>query len=127
MSGSFGKLFITNLRWGCINTNNIQNTAKYIIYGVKIDNSIANAKAKQYIGLGRFSPWIFDPNQSKSVGQNTSMISGVPDPAKNKNGVDKTIRHDANKDTLLLNQRLSNNINKNPSSSPTKILGNFIV
>ena len=80
----------------------------------------------EYDGFGRFSPSILEPSHNNNVGQNTIIISGVPDPAKNKNGVDSTIKHDASKDTLLLNQRLSSNISKNPSSSPMIMLGNFI-
>lgn len=126
MSGSFGKSLITKRRCGCTNTNNTQNIAKYIIYGVKIDKSIAIANKKQYAGRGRFSPCIFDPSHSNKVGQNTIIISGVPLPAKNRNGVDNTIKHDASSDTLLLNQRLSSRINSNPNSRPMIMLGSFI-
>ena len=61
------------------------------------------------------------------LGQNTNIINGVPEPAKNKNGVDNIINVEASKDTLLLNHRLSSKINKKPSSSPIKILGSLIV
>ncbi len=54
------------------------------------------------------------------------MISGVPEPAKNKKGVDKTTKHDARSDTLLLNQRFNSKISKSPSSNPIRILGNLI-
>lgn len=96
------------------------------MYGVKIESSIATANNNEYIGFGLFSPWIFDPSQSKSVGQNTIIMSGVPFPARNKNGVDKTTRQDARSDTLLLNQRLSRRISSKPRIRPTKILGSFI-
>jgi hypothetical protein len=96
------------------------------MYGDKIDSSSIMAKKKQYIGLGRFSPWILEPIQRSNVGQNINIINGVPLPAKNKNGVDNTIKHDANKDTLLLNQRLSSSINRKPKSKPIIILGSFI-
>lgn len=54
------------------------------------------------------------------------MISGVPLPAKNRNGVESTTRQDASSDTLLLNQRFRSKIRKKPSSKPIKILGNLI-
>ena len=54
--GNLGRFLRINLRCGWNKTKNTQKTAKYIIYGVKIDSSIATAKAKQYKGLGRFSP-----------------------------------------------------------------------
>ena len=125
-SGNFGKPFSTNLKCGCASTNITQNTAKYNIYGVKIDNSIMIANKKQYIGRGLLSPWILDPSHKSSVGQNTSIISGVPLPAKNRNGVDNIIRHDAKSDTLLLNHRFSRSINKKPKSSPMMMLGSLI-
>ncbi len=55
-SGNFGKPFTTKRRCGCIITKPMQNIAKYIICGVKIDSNIAIANRKQYAGLGRFSP-----------------------------------------------------------------------
>lgn len=82
---------------------------------------------KLYIGLGRFSPWILDPSHNNSVGQNTSMISGVPLPARNRNGVERMMRQDANKDTLFLNHRFKSRISRKPSRSPTKMLGNLTV
>ena len=88
--------------------------------------SSATAKMKLYIGFGRFSPWIFEPSHSKSVGQNTIMINGVPEPAKNKNGVESTTSPDASKETLFLNQRFSRSINKKPSIKPIIILGSLI-
>ena len=81
---------------------------------------------KLYIGFGRFSPWILDPSHKRRVGQKTIMMSGVPDPARNKNGVDKTIRHEAMSETLLLNHLLSSNIKSKPSTSPIIILGSLI-
>lgn len=95
------------------------------MYGVKIDNSIAIPKIKEYKGLGRFSPWIFEPSQRRSVGQKTSIISGVPEPAKKRNGVDNMIRHEASKDTLFLNQRFSNKMNRNPNTNPMIMLGSL--
>ena len=56
ISGIFGKCFKMNLRCGCTNTKITQNIAKYIMYGVKIERSIAMAKIKLYKGFGRFSP-----------------------------------------------------------------------
>ena len=53
-------------------------------------------------------------------------MSGVPFPARNKNGVDKTTRIDARRDTLLLNQRFNRRIKRSPSAKPTMILGNLI-
>lgn len=100
--------------------------AKYIIYGVKIEKKRQIAKMKQYDGFGRFSPCIFEPSQSNKVGQNTNIISGVPEPAKNKNSVDKTIKHEVKSETLVLNQRLRSSIKKSPKQSPTKILGSLI-
>lgn len=126
LSGNFGKPFTTNLRCGCTSTKITQNTAKYIIYGVKMESNIAIANKKQYAGRGRFSPWILEPSHKSSVGQNTSIINGVPLPAKYKNGVDSTIKHDASSETLLLNHRLSSKINRKPSSRPITTLGNFI-
>ena len=125
-SGSLGRLLITKRRCGCKNTKTRQKAVKYNIYGVKIEKSIATAKNNEYIGFGLFSPWIFEPSQSKSVGQNTIIISGVPFPAKNKNGVDKTTRQDARSDTLLLNQRFSKRISSKPRNRPTMILGSLI-
>ena len=124
--GSFGRFFRINLKCGWHKTSSTQNTAKYIIYGVKIEQSIASANIKLYIGLGRFSPWIFEPSQSSNVGQNTSIIKGVPEPARNRNGVDRIIKQDASKDTLFLNQRFRSRINRNPNTNPAKILGSLI-
>ena len=115
-----------NLKCGWTNTKIIQKIAKYIIYGVKIESSSMIAKMKQYKGFGRFSPWIFEPSQSKSVGQNTNIISGVPEPAKNRNGVDKIIKQDASRDTLLLNHLFKSKIKRNANIRPIIILGNFI-
>jgi hypothetical protein len=53
-------------------------------------------------------------------------MSGVPFPARNKNGVDKTTRQDARSDTLLLNHLLSNSIKSSPKIRPTIILGSLI-
>lgn len=97
------------------------------MYGVKIDNSIIMTNKKQYIGRGRFSPWILEPSQSNNVGQNTSIINGVPLPAKNRKGVDNIIKQDASSDTLLLNHRFSSSIKRKPKNNPIIILGNLIV
>ena len=126
ISGALGRFFTTNLRCGCIKTNATENNAKYSIYGVKIAVRSAIANKKQYDGFGLFSPCIFDPSQSSKVGQNTIMISGVPLPAKNKNGVESTTREDARSDTLFLNQRFKSNISSTPSNNPMIILGNLI-
>ena len=67
-----------------------------------------------------------EPSQSKSVGQNTSIINGVPEPAKYKNGVDRTIKNDARSDTLFLNQRFKRRINRKPRSRPMMILGSLM-
>ena len=96
------------------------------MYGVKIAKRSAIAKSSEYIGLGRFSPWIFEPSQSSSVGQKTIIISGVPEPAKNKNGVERITKQEASNDTLLLNQRFRSKIKRKPSNRPIKILGNLI-
>lgn len=96
------------------------------MYGVKSDSSIIIAKAKQYSGLGRFSPWIFEPSQSKSVGQKTSIINGVPEPARKRKGVERVIKVEARSETLLLNHLFSSNINKNPNIKPIMMLGNLI-
>ena len=87
---------------------------------------MAIVNTKQYIGFGLFSPCILDPSHNSNVGQNTNMINGVPEPAKNKKGVDNTIKQEASNDTLLLNQRLSRSINNKPRNKPIIILGNFI-
>lgn len=127
VSGNFGSLFTTKRKCGWSNTNSTQNTAKYIIYGVKIERSIIIEKMKLYRGFGRFSPWIFEPSHNSSVGQKTNIISGVPDPAKNKKGVDKIIKQEASRDTLLLNHLFRSSIKRNPSSSPIIILGSLTV
>ena len=92
-----------------------------------MDNSIAIEKAKQYKGLGRFSPWIFEPNHNKNVGQKTSIMSGVPEPVRNRNGVERTIKQEVSSETLDLNQRLSSNINKTPDNNPTSMLGSLML
>lgn len=127
VSGNFGKFFTMNLRCGCAMTNITQNAAKYNMYGVKIDSNIMIANRKQYIGRGRFSPWILEPSHKRRVGQNTNIINGVPLPAKNKKGVDSIIRQDASSDTLLLNHLFSSSIKRNPKNSPIMILGSLIV
>jgi hypothetical protein len=86
---------------------------------------MAMAKTNEYNGFGRFSPCILEPSQNNIVGQNTIIIRGDPDSAKNKNGVDKTIRQEDNNDTLLLNQRFNNKTNIRPKTRPITILGSF--
>ena len=54
--GILGRFRTIKRRCGWKNTNITQKMAKYIIYGVKIASRSAAAKAKQKIGLGRFSP-----------------------------------------------------------------------
>ena len=125
-SGNFGKLLITNLRCGWQNTKITQKIAKYTIYGVKIESSNAIAKKNEYIGFGLFSPWILEPSQSSNVGQNKIIINGVPEPVKNKNGVDNTTKHDAKSETLFLNQRFRSKIKSKPKNRPTITLGNLI-
>ena len=88
---------------------------------------MAIEKTKLYIGLGRFSPWIFDPNHNSSVGQKTNMMRGVPEPAKNRKGVESTIKQEVSSETLVLNQRFSSRINSTPSKSPIRILGSLIL
>ena len=83
-------------------------------------------KIKVYDGFGLFSPWIFEPSHNNRVGQKTNMMSGVPDPAKNKNGVDKTTKQDASRETLLLNQRFKREIIRSPNNSPINTLGNLM-
>lgn len=100
-SGNFGRSLTIKRKCGWNKTNRMQKTAKYIIYGVKTEINIAIVKAKQYNGFGLFSPWILEPSQRSRVGQRTSIIKGVPEPAKNKNGVDNITKQEASKDTLL--------------------------
>lgn len=92
---------------------------------MKTEASKAKAKTKQYIGFGLVTPWILEPNQSSRVGQNTSMIKGVPDPARYKNDADKTAKIEDSSATLFLNQRLRSNINNMPSTAPIMILGSL--
>lgn len=80
---------------------------------------------KQYNGLGLVTPWIFEPSQSNSVGQKANIMSGVPEPAKNKNVADKTARIEARRATLFLNQRLSSKIRRIPNNTPMMILGSL--
>ena len=54
------------------------------------------------------------------------MIKGVPEPAKNRNGVDNTINQDANSETLFLNQRFNSSINRSPSNKPIIMLGSLM-
>lgn len=75
---------------------------------------------------GKVLPWILEPSQSKTVGQKTSIISGVPEPARYKNGAESTVRIEAIKATLFLNQRFKSKIKNNPSKMPIIILGNLI-
>lgn len=96
------------------------------MYGVKIAITIVIENRNEYIGFGRLSPWILDPNQSSKVGQNTNMIRGVPEPAKNRNGVESTTKHEASSETLFLNHRFSSKIKRIPSSNPIIILGSLI-
>lgn len=124
-SGNFGKLLITNLKCGWQNTKITQKIAKYTMYGVKIESNNAIAKKNEYIGFGLFSPWILEPSQSSNVGQNRIIINGVPEPVKNRNGVDNTTKHDAKSETLFLNQRFKSRIKSRPKAKPTIILGSL--
>jgi hypothetical protein len=54
-------------------------------------------------------------------------MSGVPEPVRNRNVVERTIKQEASSETLDLNQRLSNSINKTPSNNPTSMLGSLIL
>ena len=96
------------------------------MYGVKSDSNMISAKAKQYNGLGRFSPWILEPSQSRSVGQKTNIISGVPEPARKRKGVESVIKVEASNETLLLNHLFSSKMNKNPNIKPIMMLGNLM-
>lgn len=68
-----------------------------------------------------------DPNHKSKVGQNTSIIRGVPEPAKYKNEDDKTAKMEAKIATLFLNQRLSNKMSNTPSSTPIIMLGSLML
>lgn len=96
------------------------------MYGVKIESNITSAKLKQKRGSGRLTPWIFEPSQSRNVGQKTIIISGVPVPARYRNGVERITRIDASKLTLFLNQRFKSKINKKPSNKPIMMLGSLM-
>jgi hypothetical protein len=96
------------------------------MYGVKMERRSTIANRNEYRGFGLFSPWIFEPSQRRSVGQNTSIIRGVPEPAKNRNGVERITKNDAMSDTLFLNQRLRRSTNKKPRSRPIRMLGSLI-
>ena len=86
----------------------------------------AKAKAKHHKGFGVFSPWILLPSHNKRVGQNTSMMSGVPEPARYKNGVDSTVNIEARSATLDLNQRFKRRIKRSPSPNPMIIEGSLM-
>ena len=66
-----------------------------------------------------------EPSHKSKVGQKTSIMSGVPEPAKNKNGVDKIIKQEASSETLFLNQRFKSKIKNNPKNNPITMLGNL--
>lgn len=66
-----------------------------------------------------------EPSHSNNVGQKTTMIRGVPEPAMNKNEAESTARMEARRATLLLNQRLSKRIRSKPRISPMMILGSL--
>ena len=91
-----------------------------------MDSKRKNAKIKQKIGLGAVFPWIFEPSQSKRVGQNTSMINGVPEPVRYKKLEDSMVKILAIIATLFLNQRFNRTISSIPSSKPIIMLGSFI-
>lgn len=75
--------------------------------------------------MGLVTPWIFDPNQSNRVGQKTSIIRGVPEPAKYRKEAESTARMEASKATLVLNQRFSRRISNTPKQTPMIMLGSF--
>jgi hypothetical protein len=54
------------------------------------------------------------------------MMSGVPEPARYKNGVERTVTTDARSATLLLNQRLRRRIIRRPRPRPMIIDGSLI-
>lgn len=92
---------------------------------MKIEASRAKANKKQYAGLGLVTPWILEPSHKSSVGQKTSMISGVPEPAKKRNDAERTARIEARRATLVLNQRFRSKMSKRPSTSPMTMLGSL--
>lgn len=94
--------------------------------GVKIEKRSVKAKMKQNVAWGFFSPWIFEPSHNNNVGQKTTMMSGVPVPARWRNGIERTVIMLARSATLLLNQRFSNRIIKKPRAIATMMLGNLI-
>ena len=67
-----------------------------------------------------------EPNHSNNVGQNTIIINGVPEPARNRNGVDKIIKIDARSETLLLNHRFNKRTNRRPKNKPIMMLGSLM-
>ena len=73
-----------------------------------------------------FLPLILEPSQSSNVGQKTNMISGVPLPARKRNGADKTVSTEAIIATLFLNQRFKSKIKSTPSNKPMIMLGSLI-
>ena len=78
------------------------------------------------MALVSFLPLILEPSQRSNVGQKTSMINGVPFPARNKNGADKTVKIEAIMATLFLNQRLSKRISRTPRNRAIIMLGSLI-
>lgn len=72
-------------------------------------------------------PWIFEPSHRRKVGQNTSIISGVPELARYKNGMERIVNTDASRATFDLNQRFNKRISKKPKKVPIIILGSLIV
>ena len=54
------------------------------------------------------------------------MISGVPEPARYRNGIERIDRMLARRATLLLNQRFKSKTNKKPSPAAIMMLGNLI-
>ena len=61
-----------------------------------------------------------------TASQNTIMIVGVPEPARNKNAVDRVVRIEPTIATSDLNQRLRSRITNRPVSTAMIIDGNLM-
>lgn len=71
-------------------------------------------------------PLILEPSQRSKVGQKTSIISGMPEPARYRNGAESTTRIEAMIATLFLNQRFSSKIINTPRARLITILGSLM-
>ena len=96
------------------------------MWGVKIENKRINAKIKQKDARGFLSPWIFDPSHRRRLGQKTTIISGVPELAKNRKGIERIVRMLARSATLLLNQRFKSKTSKKPRAVAIRMLGSLM-